>query len=253
MDDITEEISYTLLSLEAPYGHTETCAVEIWSEKTIPRRLVDLLQNECGGPVALHDLQSIPPVSEGLALRTAERRLHHVELVPREWIEIQRRKRLIKVATIASIGLMGLWLAIVAVTGVVFSVKQAAFNRVHKEAARYEGPARAAQAARTEMLSLEAYSDRSHSALECLRAVTEALPDGVEIASFSYKNGEAVSLRGTADRAEAIYDFFQHLGTVEIFSGVKDEQSSNRMIKEKRVTTFSVKAELPQTKPEGTP
>lgn len=253
MDEIIEEMRYTLLSLEAEYGHCEGCSVEVWSESEFPPRLVDLLRKQCGGTVNLHDLKSIPPVSEGLALRTAERRLHHAELVPREWVDLQRRKRLIKIATVASIALLSVWLAVVTITGAVFTIRQAAYNRVKKEAALYEGPARAAQAARTEMLSLEKYSDRSRSALECLREVTAALPVGADLASFVYKKGEAVSLRGTGERDENVYDFFQQLGASEIFNGIKDEQSSHRTIKEKRVSTFSVKAELPKETTEVQP
>jgi len=253
MRELAGEVSYTLLALEAEYGHQESCALEIWSEAEIPPPLVDLLAAECGGTVQLHDLSSIPPVSEGLALRTVQRRLHHVELIPREWIELQRRKRLVQVATIASIAVLSLWLAAVAVMGAVFSFRQAAFNRLSREAARYEQPARAAQAARGEMLSLEKYADRSHSALECLREITEALPDGVEIASFTFKKGEAVSLRGSSERTEAIYDFFQKLGGSALFTGVKDQPVSTRTVKDRRVSTFSLTAELPKPEAGGQP
>jgi hypothetical protein len=253
MREIIEEMSYTLLSLEAEYGHRDGCALEIWSESEFPEQLITLLKEHCGGPVNLHKLSSIPPVSEGLALRTMERRLHHAELVPREWIELQRRKRLIKIGTVASIALLSIWIAVITITGAVFTIQQASFNRVRKEAAKYEGPARAAQAAREEMISLEKYADRSHSALECLREVTTALPDGVEIASFTYKKGEAVSLRGSSDRAEAVYDFFQRLGASTVFSGVKDHPVSTRTVKDKRVSTFSITAELPKDKKEAKP
>jgi hypothetical protein len=253
MDEILEEMRYTLLSLEAEYGHHANCALEVWSESGLPERLIELLKNQCGGPVNLHDLNSIPPLSEGLALRTAERRLHHAELVPREWIDLQRRKRLMKVATIAATAVLGIWLAVVAVTGVVFSIQKASCNRVRKEASKYEGPARAAQAAREEMISLEKYSDRSRSALECLREITDALPDGVEVASFTYKKNEAVSLRGSCDIADPIYDFFQKLGSSKIFAGIKDQPVNTRLAKDKRISTFSVTAELPGNGKEATP
>jgi len=253
MKEIVEEVSYTLLSLEAEYGRRGITGVLFWSESEIPQLLCDLLHEECKADVVLHDLGSIPPVCEGLALRTMERRLHHVELVPREWIDLQRRKRLIKVATAASIAVLSIWLAVIAIAGAVFSFQQAAYNRVRREAAKYEGPARAAQAAREEMLSLEKYADRSHSALECLREVTVALPDGVEINSFTYKKGEAVSLRGSSEQAEAVYDFFQKLGASGIFEGVKDQPVSTHTVKDKRVSTFSITAELPKTKAEAKP
>jgi hypothetical protein len=244
MHEIVEEMRYTLLSLEAEYGHRDGCTIEVWSESEFPEQLINLLKEPCDGSINLHALGSIPPVSEGLALRTAERRLHHAELVPREWIELQRRKRLMKIGTVTAIALLSIWIAVISVTGAVFSFQQAL---------KYDAPARSAQAARDEMISLEKYADRSHSALECLRAVSAALPDGVEIASFAYKKDEAVSLRGSSGSAEAVYDFFQKLGASEIFAGVKDQPVSTRMVKDKRVSTFSVTAELPKNKPEGAP
>jgi hypothetical protein len=253
MQEIANEVCYTLLSVEAEYGYLPVEYILFWSQSKIPDQLCNILSQQCHADVLRYDLKTLPSLSEGLALRTAERRLHHVELVPREWIELQRRKRLIQIGTVTSIAVLSIWLAAVAVTGAVFSFQKAAYNRVRKEAARYEGPARAAQAAREEMLSLERYSDRSHSALECLREITTALPDGVEIASFTYKKGEAVSLRGSSDRAEAVYDFFQKLGSVEFFSGIKDQPINTRTVKEQRVSTFSVTAGLPKNEPEVKP
>ena len=247
MRELADEVRYTLLALEAEYGHQEHCALEIWSEAEIPERLFGMLRLECGGKGNLHDLKTIPPVSEGLALRTAQRRLHHVELVPREWLEIQRRRRLMKIGSVAAVAVLSIWLAVIAVAGGIFSIRQASYNRVRREASKYEGPARAAQSAREEMLSLEKYADRSRSALECLREVTEALPDGVEIASFTFKKGEAVSLRGSSERTEAVYEFFQKLGGSQLFTGVKDQPVSTRTVKDRRVSTFSTTAELPKS------
>ncbi len=247
MREIVEEVSYTLLSLEAEYGRREITGVLFWSEAEVPPLLCDLLREECHAEVVLHDLSSIPPVSEGLALRTVERRLHHAELVPREWIDLQRRKRLMKIATVAAIAVLSIWLAVITITGAVFSIKQSSYNRVRREAAKYEGPARAAQSAREEMLSLEKYADRSRSALECLREITASLPVGVEITSFTYKKGDVVTLRGSSERAEEVYDFFQKLGASGIFEGIKDQPVSTRMLSNRRVSTFSVTAELPKT------
>ena len=251
MHEIVEEMRYTILSLEAEYGHRDGCTVEVWSESEFPEQLTNLLKGPCGGSINLHSLNSLPPLSEGLALRTAERRLHHVELVPREWIDLQRRKQLIKIGTITSIALLSIWVAVISVVGAVFTFQKASYNRVRREAAKYEGPARAAQAAREEMLSLEKYADRSHSALECLREVSTALPDGVEISSFTYRKGDGVVLRGNSDHTDTAYDFFQKIGTSDAFIGVKDESATPPGKNPK--ATFSITAELPKTKPEGSP
>jgi len=244
--EILEEMKYTLLSLEAEYGHREKCSVEFWSESEIPEPLLKMLGEECTGNINLHDLGTIPSLAEGLALRSAEREVHHVELVPREWIELQRKKRFMQVATIASIAVLSLWLGIVSITGAVFAIQKASYNRVRKQASTYSGPAREAQAAREEMLSLEKYADHSRSALECLREITETLPDFVEITSLAYTKGNAIRLSGTADDSDVIYDYFQKLGAVELFEGVEDPKISGN-------TRFSIKVNLPKLETEERP
>lgn len=250
MKEIAEEVRFTLLSLETEYGHLPLNYILFWSQSAIPDLLCTILGQTCHADVLRYNLNSIPPLSEGLALRTSERRLHHVELVPHEWIELQRRKRIIRIASITSIAVLSLWVAVVAITGLVFSVQKAAYNRLCKEAEKYEAPAQAAQEARAEMLSLEKYADRSHSALECLREIVIALPETVEIGSFTYKKGDSVSLRGSSDFADSVYDFSSRLAASELFKGITDERSENRMVRERRTTVFSVTAELPKIETE---
>ena len=236
--EILEEMKYTLLSLEAEYGHRETCSIEFWSESEIPEPLLNLLGEACAGTINLHDLGTLPSMAEGLALRSAEREVHHVELVPREWIELQRKKRFMQVATIASITVLSVWLGIISITGAVFAFQKASFNHTKAEAAKYSAPARAAQAAREEMVSLEKYSDRSRSALECLRGITQTLPNFVEITSFTYTKGKAIRLSGTGDSSDLIYDYFQKLGEFELFEGVENTKINN--------TRFSITINLPK-------
>ncbi len=241
--EIVEEMKYTLLSLEAEYGHRDECAIEFWSESEIPKTLLNMLGEECAGQINLHDLGTLPSMAGGLALRSADRTAHHVELVPREWIELQRKKRFMQVATIASVAVLSLWLGIISITGAVFAFQKASFNHVKREAAKYSAPARAAQAAREEMVSLEKYSDRSHSALECLRGVTQTLPNFVEITSFTYTKGNAIRLSGTGESSDLIYDYFQQLGEFELFEGVKNTKISDN-------TRFSITVNLPKLETE---
>jgi len=123
----------------------------------------------------------------------------------------------------------------------VFAIQKGSFNRVKKEAAKHSGPARAAQADREEMLSLEKYADRSRSALECLRGITQTLPNFVEITSFTYTKGKAIRLSGTGDSSDLIYDYL--LGELELFEGVKNTKITDD-------TRFSITVNLPKPEPE---
>jgi len=239
LHEIVEEMQYTLLSLEAEYGHRDECGVEFWSESEIPKTLLEMLGKVCAGTINVHDLGTIPSLAEGLTLRSTDRTAHHVELVPREWLELQRKKRFMQVATVASIAVLSIWLAVISITGAVFAIQKGSFNRVKREAAKHSGPAREAQAAREEMVSLEKYADRSHAALECLRGITQTLPDFVEITSFAYTKGKAIRLSGTGDNSDLIYNYFQQLGEHDLFEGVENTKITDD-------TRFSITVNLPK-------
>jgi hypothetical protein len=244
--EIVEEMQYTLLSLEAEYGHRDVDSIEVWSESDVPKTLCNRLSEKCSGTINLHDLQTIPSLAEGLALRAADHKAHHVELVPREWIELQRLKRFMRVTTLASIAVLSIWLAVISITGAIFAIKKSSFNRLKQEAATYSEPSLAAQAAREEIISLEKYADHSRSAIECLRAITETLPDGIKITAFSYKKGNVIRLGGTGERSSTISDYFERLGAVKIFNGV----ANPKIIKN---TSFSITVKLPKPETEEQP
>jgi len=244
-DEIVDDIGYTLLSLEAEYGSRPVERILFGSEKEIPPALAEKIATRFGVPVEPRDLKQFPPLTEGLARRSLDKTLHHAELVPQEWIDLQRKRKMLRAGTIATAAVLGIWLGVIAIAGTVFSIRSAGLRHIRQDAGVHEAPARAAIAAREEMLSLEKFADRTHSALETLREVTIALPAGVELASFTFKKGEAVSLRGSSDNTEPIYDFFQNLGKSELFTGVKDQPVSTRLVKDRRVSTFSITADLP--------
>ena len=94
------------------------------------------------------------------------------------------------------------------------------------------------------MLSLEKYADHSRSALECLRYITETLPDFVEISALAYTKGNAIRLSGTGDDWNTANDYFQKLGAVELFEGVEDPKISGDPPR------FSIRINLPKLETE---
>lgn len=244
MAEIIEEIRYTLLSLETEHGHTPDIQTEVWSETEFPDELTQMLRELSPRGVNLHNLSTLPPLSEGLALRSADREQRHIELVPFEWVELQNHRQVMKIATIASIAVLSIWLAVISIAGTVFAIQKASYNQVQKEAERYAGPARAAQDARAEKESLEKYASRSHSALECLREITLQLPDDLEINSLTYNKGKAIVLRGSGTSTIPIYNFFQKLGSSDLFSGIKNEKQE-KLRQSARPEGFSVNIMLP--------
>ena len=246
IEEIIEEIRYTLLSLETAYGADNNCLTEFWNESGFSDKLIEGLKSLSPRGVNLHDLNTLPTLAEGLALRSADRTSHHAEMVPREWVELQRRKQLMKIGTVASIALMSIWFAVVSITGTVFAVHKASLKRIREEANRYAEPARAAQNARIEKESLEKYADRSHAILECLLEITDLLPESLELNSFNYTKGKAIQLRGSGQSTEPIYDYFQKLGASELFNGIQNEKQSMQIKQGQRQEGFSVTVQLPE-------
>ena len=251
--EIIDEIRYALLTLETSYGNNAQCQGEFWSETDIPSAFVKKLESICSRGVNLHDLKTISPLAEGLAQRSMDRTHHHAELIPKEWTDLQRRRQALKIISITSIAILSIWLAVISVTGIVFTIRRSAFNRLQKEATIYEAPAREAKLAREEKISLEKFADRSHSALECLLEATTTLPSSVEINSFDYTKGKAVRLRGTCQTTDPIHSYFDKLGKSTVFSGIKNDRVGIQVRHGERIEAFSVTALLPQTATEDQP
>ena len=51
------------------------------------------------------------------------------------------------------------------------------------------------------------YSDHARGALEIMKAVSDRLPEGITLSSWSYRRDEGVRVSGDAERAEDVYEF----------------------------------------------
>ena len=89
------------------------------------------------------------------------------------------------------------------------------------------------------------YSDRSGSALEALREITLVLPDGdIEFISYNYSKGKGISLRGTANKDDIVYEYFKNLANSKMFESIKNQSVTTRTIKNNKRTVFSVSLQL---------
>jgi Tfp pilus assembly protein PilN len=99
----------------------------------------------------------------------------------------------------------------------------------------------AVRALRATLNELQVYADRSASPLECLRAVSIALPPGVTMNSFVYVKGQDLKIRGEAREAQAVYDFVSALEDSELFPAVHNDGVNTRAGQ----TAFQLTAFLP--------
>jgi len=245
VDELATEISYTLTTLDTERDLPAPSAIQFWSLGDLAADIRAKLSKKSGLPVNHHSLASLPPLSEGIVRRTLDDK-SHIELVPREWIEYERRKQLLRRFTLISSSIVAVWIFVLLVFFSIYKVRDIQLGRAEKRLAAIEPDARQSLENRQKLNALKVYTDRSDSALECLRELTQLLPPGnIEFVSYNYKKGKGVTLRGTASNDETVYDFFESLTESELFERLKDQSVNAKTIKGVRGAVFSVTLELP--------
>lgn len=245
VDELAAEISYTLTTIDIERDLPAPSAIQFWSLGDLAADVRAKLSKKSGLPVNPHSLASLPPLSEGIVRRTLDDR-SHIELVPREWIEYEKRKQLLRRFTLISSSIVTVWILILLVFFSIYKVRDMRLGRVEKRLAAIEPEARQSLENRQKLNALKVYTDRSDSALECLRELTQLLPPGnIEFASYNYKKGKGVTLRGTASNDATVYDFFEALTESALFDQIKDQSVNAKTIKGVRGAVFSVTLELP--------
>lgn len=221
--EIAEETGYTLTSLESEWGSMASPDLTVWHRGEPPAVLLDRLTTECALQVKSQSLDALPLLTEGVARRDAGRESVILDLSPPEWKTMASERTGQRRLAVLVGSLIAAWLAILAVFFIVAHLDQAQSERLRKQIDALEGPAEEARALRQRVESLEQYADRTYSALECLREVSDLLPRGVELTSFTYRKGGAVNLRGQSPTVPPILDFFESLEKSELFAEVKPE------------------------------
>jgi Tfp pilus assembly protein PilN len=243
--ELADETAYTLTTLEAERGAADGVKVGLWYgavkappkvvvPNTVPPKaqvaagaspavLVEKLREACGVEVDSRSLDSLPPLTEGLARRTAAKGDTALNLAPPEWRTQESGRRTKKSLLIASVAFLVVWLAGVSAFIGGLKIQENRRDQMKSSVAVLEQSAAKVKELKDKISSFEQYADRSRSALECLREITALLPQGVDLSSFSYKKGSTLSLRGECGTPEPIYSYVQALQQSPLFTEVKTE------------------------------
>lgn len=219
---IAEELEYALTALEAQWGGDTVPAFSVWHAGSVAPGLEErLTEMGDGNPPTMHDLESLPPVSQGLALRAVDERLGMANLAPPEWAAAERssvaRRRLL-----AATGMLLLiWLAAVTTFMIALSGRRSELASRRAYLTGLQLPGERVRETRDKAQFLERYTNQEFSGLEALRAVSLAMPEGIDLSAFGYSKGNNVSLRGTGLSTAPILQFNQSLQDLTIFSEVK--------------------------------
>ena len=278
IEEVADEISYTLTSLEVEWGAVENIQMTLWhwgsgmpalaarlsggrkaaepapaASLKPPKLAFDLDEPAAPPPVAeglglqveQKQFDVLSPLSEGLARRAVEQGESMINLAPPEWRSVEKTKTIHKHLLLATAAVLAVWLVTVSGFVVGLKLQRKNLDRLKTAVEEVEGPAKEVEQLKNKFESLSAYADRSHSALECLREVTELLPDGVDLNSFAYKKQGTVSLRGECAAVDPIYNFFQALEKSELFKSVKTEPVSTKNVGAVQKSQFGVTMTLP--------
>jgi len=245
VDELTHEIGYTLTTLDAEHNLPAPSAIASWCHHKLSSDICDQLKEKSGLAIQCNDLAILPPLSNGIiarALRTENR----LELIPSEWVEHEKNKRLRKKFTIISVAIVAVWLVFVLVFTAVYQTRNIKLNRIQKRADAIAPTAAKAFENREKLKALKIYTERSSSALACLREVTSLLPPGdIEFASFNYNQGKGVTIRGSAEADDSVYDFFNSLTDSPLFEQLKDQSVNTRNTRGVQRSVFSATLTLP--------
>ena len=250
-----EEMADALTALETEWGNAGAPTLHVFHAAEFPAADVEALRRAAGLEAAFaHPLDGLPTASEGIARRqSAPAQPLAMDLAPETWrtadVERRTRRRLLRVAT----AFVAAWLLALGAFGTALHVQRGRLARLQAEVEALDGPAREIRRLQAKSLEFVQYADRTHAALECLRVVSGALPDGVELTSFVYRKGNTLALRGEADAADKVYDFIQALEQAALFPEVKSEGISTRSTPVGTRSQFGATLKLPGTGGEEEP
>ena len=240
--ETVREVGFTLMSLELDHG-AGAGTIAVWSRGAAPRELAAALREDYDCEVALKSLNDLPPVSEGLARRELEAGSGAFDLTPESWRTREERQRFKRRVLSACAWIAGAWvLAVAVVVGGLYR-ERSVLARLERERDRTRGPALEVREMRRRVYMVDRYMDRSRSALECLRVVSELLPEGVDLTSFTYRKEEQVRVSGEATSVNLIYELKDGLDAANVFPKTTLQGPIHDRRKNKEV--FDIEMKLP--------
>lgn len=238
-DEVTREVSHSLMSAELEHGSVDADAV-IWQADTDAGPVREALAGLCSDSVGVKSVADLSPVTEGLARRMT-RPAGKLDLTPAAWRSAFQARQLKRRLVLAVASLAAIWLGGAAVIWGGVALQRVRLRALEARQEEWSAPAMAVRAMRRRVSVIKPYTDRTHSALECLRELSARQPPGIDLQSFSYRKGEAVRIVGEANDSKQIYEFKDELDKAGLFPSVT--LGSQNLIKNK--WRFDVDIALP--------
>lgn len=239
--DVAEEAAFALdsLELDLPRG----IPLRVWIlDAPLQSALSARLRKIPGRMIEVRSADALPELSEGLARRSA--RADRLNLLPAEWRESAARGRARRKLIVSTLWLVGVFALLLLAGALVFSIQQRMTRSLRIRLAALEEPRKEMLALQDRLTALEQYSDPKGSVLESLREIVLALPQGIELTSFSFRKGASVLLRGQAAAPDPVYDFIQALQKSGFFQEIEPAPVQTRPDAGPMPVQFSITCKL---------
>jgi len=157
-----------------------------------------------------------------------------MDMTPDIWIAEKNDLKLRNQFIYAGLIVFFVWLFIVVGFILGFSYQTKRVNQLRAFNAKLEPQAELVMSVGRRATEMERYVDNRISSLECLREISELLPDGVELTAFAYKKTDGVRVAGMADNVNMVYEFKDKLDRSNLFVDVdlQGPQTDRRKKKE---------------------
>lgn len=240
---LCEEIEYTVMSLELGHGVLGRPSVSLWSGGDEPSELVGAMSDGVDGDISLGSLDSLPPVSEGLALRALDTERRRLDITPGAWRRAESARSFKKTMFIAGGACLAVWALTVGALAGGYLFRQTALSELETAAGEWMTQANEVREMRRRVFTLKKYTNQTHSALECLREVSSSLADGIDLTSFSFRKADTVRLTGASKTVNQIYAFKRRLDHSQLFG--EAELDAVRKHPRKQLELFEMVIKLP--------
>lgn len=220
-EEIARETIFTLSSLDLDPNGSHLAEISIWHHGDAPTTLLDHLAAQFSVVAHPHSLDTLPSLAEGLLRRAESRTRNTMDLAPKAWQETAAALRTRRRVIASSILVAGLWLFGMAVLFGGIQIQKQQLSSMERELVDLKGPSEKVRAIRDRTQDLLKYLDRSRSGLECLREISDRLPPGIELRSFTYYKNKTLEITGQAETYSLVADFKKDLEHSELFSATE--------------------------------
>ena len=216
-EEIARETAYTLASLDLDRNDSPPAEITVWHKGPPPDELLKRFTGQYSIAAHPESLEALPPLAEGLLRRADRRSAGTMDLAPLAWMESENAKRAKRQMLVSSLLVAGLWLGGMVILFGGIQYQKQRLSSLERQLAELKEPADKVRAIRDRCQDLIKYMDRSHSGLECLREISDRLPPGIELKSFSYHKNKTLELTGDADTYALVADFKKDLESSDLF------------------------------------